>query len=284
MNTRHITLIVFSLATLLSPDSVVRAADLMPAAQLNAVVQKYCGSCHSDALMYGGLSVQHFDAAHSEPAVASMLVSKLTGGRTPAEINAAGSGPDAAAKILGLMKRGAMGAGGIGVPDEPTQLAFVETLAADAAGAGEWDSRWAENPATKSRTFTATIVRQLLSTKFADATDMYRLILTCNTATREGELRLAWANGVPDEGQPITVAVDGKALFTHKAEGGKKQGNGNNGPGATVLYPNADGAMTLPKQSLTIGNLFPEETVTFPFDQLRAGDRQNLSTCFAGER
>ena len=60
---------------------------------------------------------------------------------------------------------------------------------------------------------------------------MYRLILTCRIATHEGEIKLAWANGVPEEGREITVGVDGNASLTHRVEGGKKQGNGANGPG-----------------------------------------------------
>jgi hypothetical protein len=39
--------------------------------------------------MYGGLSVQHFDASHADPTVAAMLVSKLTNGHTPKDVEAA---------------------------------------------------------------------------------------------------------------------------------------------------------------------------------------------------
>lgn len=263
---------------LLSVASIARAAT-MPAAQENAVVQKYCGSCHNDALMYGGLSVQHFDAAHPEPSVASMLVSKLTSGHTPQEVIAAGEGANGDATILGLMKHGAMGAAGVGVPDEPTQLAFVRSLSAEAAGAEDWDARWAEDPATKSRALTANIVRALPSTKFAPASDMYRLMLTCREATHEGEIRLTWANGVPEEGQEITVSADGRA-FAHKVTGGKQQGNGAGGPGATILYPSADMNLKMPVRNLTISGLFPNETVVFPFDNLSQSVRRDLAACF----
>jgi hypothetical protein len=250
-----------------------KAAEIMPAARQNAVVQKYCGSCHSDALMFGGMSVEHFDAAHPEPSLASMLVSKLTSGRTPGEVNAATRGPDSAATIIGFLKGGAMGAAGNGVPDEPTQVALIKALSVEAAGAEEWEFR--ESPA-----LTAAIVRELPSTKFAGKTDMYRLILTCRAATHEGEIRLAWANGVPEEGQQIMIAVDGKAPFTHKVEGGKKQGNGAGGPGATVLYPNPGTNMAFPTQNLTISNLFPDETVVFPFGNLGQTVRRDLSACY----
>ena len=250
---------------------------IMPAAQQNAVVQKYCGSCHSDALMYGGLSVQHFDAAHSEPSLAAMLLSKITNGHTPKDVIAAAHGPDPDATILRLMKSSAMGAAGNGVPDEITQVAFAKALAAEAAGADQWGSRSSDKP----QTLTAAILREALSTKFPGLTDMYRLILTCRTATHEGEIKLAWANGVPEEGRQITVAVDGQSPVPHKVEGGKKQGNGANGPGATILYPNPTTKVPLPTKSLTISNLFPDETVVFPFSMLDPAVRQDLSSCFA---
>jgi hypothetical protein len=148
-------------------------------------------------------------------------------------------------------------------------------------GAEEWHLWWTDKPAAPSRTLTADIVRQLSSTKFTGKIDMYRLILTCRVDTHEGEIKLAWANGVPDEGQPITVAVDGARGFTHKVEGGKKQGNGANGPGATILYPDSAISLPLPEQNLTISNLFPGETVVFPFDDLSEGVRRDLSGCFS---
>jgi hypothetical protein len=262
-----------------------KVTGIMPAAQQNAVIGKYCASCHNDVLMYGGLSVQHFDAARPEPGVAAMLVSKLTAGQSPDAVKAALHGPDSQATILGFMKTGAMGAGGIGVPDETTQAALVKALSVEAAGAEEWDSRLTEKPPAESVELIASIVRQLPSTKFAGKTDMYRLIVTCRVATHEGEIKLAWANGVPEEGREMTVAVDGKAPFTHRIEGGKKQGNGTNGPGATVLYPNPQTNMPLPARSLTIKNVFPDETVVFPFENLSQTVRRDLSACFnAGDK
>jgi len=74
----------------------------MGAAQENAVVQKYCGSCHTDALMYGGLSVQHFDAARPDPTLTAMLLSKITNGHTPKDVSAADS-----AEVLKMMKASA---------------------------------------------------------------------------------------------------------------------------------------------------------------------------------
>jgi hypothetical protein len=38
--------------------------------------------CHDEAKLAGGLSLETFDAAHFDPGVAGMMVSKLEGGRT----------------------------------------------------------------------------------------------------------------------------------------------------------------------------------------------------------
>jgi hypothetical protein len=58
------------------------------------------------------------------------------------------------------------------------------------------------------------------------------------------------------------------------------------GPAAAVLYatrPNSGGAnlaMPLPARTLSVSNLFPDETVVFPFDTLTPTMRRELSTCF----
>jgi hypothetical protein len=260
--------------------AAVRGQEKMPAAQQNSVVQKYCGSCHSDALMSGGLSVEHFDAAHADPTVAAMLVSKLTNGHTPRDVNAAAQDSDADAAILRMMRASAMGAAGNGVPDDGTQVAFAKALSAEAAGAEEWNSSGETGRILTAAVVTAAIIREHASAKRAGVTDTYRLILTCRMATHEGEIQLAWANGVPDEGRQITVAADGKTPFTHIVDGGKKQGNGTHGPGATVLYPNEASKMALPAHSLSVANVFGEETVVFPFDNLSPTVRRDLSACF----
>jgi len=254
----------------------LQAADIMPYAQQNAVVKKQCASCHTDALMYGGLSLEHYDATHSDPSLSAMLVSKITNGYSPSEVNAATS-QALEGKMLALIKKGAITAGGP-LPDEKIQMALVRALSIEAAGAEEWHSNWTEDPQTHSRIFTATILRQLPSTKFPEGRiDMYRLIVACRIPSREGEIKLAWANGVPEEGREIIVEADGKTPFAHKIEGGKKQGNGANGPGATVLSPNTP----LPTHSLTIRNVFPDETVVFPFENLSETVRRDLTTCFS---
>jgi len=57
-----------------------RAAELMPPTRQNALVQQYCAVCHTDAAKNGGLSLEHYDAAQADPALAAMLLSKLRNG------------------------------------------------------------------------------------------------------------------------------------------------------------------------------------------------------------
>src|ERR1700704_5992169 len=96
------------------------AADDLSPAQQNALVQKYCAVCHTDAARNGGLSLEHFDAAQAAPSLAAMMVSKLTGGVSLETAKASASDPSAAALVARKMKGGAMGAAGIPIPDKAT--------------------------------------------------------------------------------------------------------------------------------------------------------------------
>jgi len=88
------------------------AAETMPPAQQNTLVQTYCAVCHTDAAKNGGLSLEHYDAAQANPALAAMLLSKL--------------------------RNSAMGAAGLGVPDSATRNAWVAATAAQAERAKDW--------------------------------------------------------------------------------------------------------------------------------------------------
>jgi len=76
----------------------------------------------------------------------------------------------------------------------------------------------------------------------------------------------------------MSVAVDDAAAIQHTVDGGRAQGNGNGGPGATVLK------IPLPTQSLTIRNLFAPGNVVFSFGQLDATARRDLAVCFTADR
>jgi hypothetical protein len=261
---------VFFVAACLCSSGVGQAAESMGPAQETAVVQKYCGSCHSDALMYGGLSVQHFDGAQPDPTLAAMLLSKITNGHTPKDVSAADS-----AEVIKMMKASAMGAGDQGVPDEETQVMFSRALALQSKGAYDWNVRWEKTGTSpEDRTLIISILREKPSVKYEGVTDSYRLIVSCRLGTREGEIKVAWANAAPAEGQMMSVAVDRADAFQHKVEGGRAQGNGNNGPGATVLK------VPLPTQSLTVSNLFGDGNFVFLFSALSQATRRDLAACF----
>ena len=207
--------------------------------------------------MNGGLSLEHFDAAHADPGEAAMMVGKLKGG--------------------------AMGAAGIPLPDKTTLDALQRALTAEAADAGMWTVKRTQNPKTQAQILTASVVRELPSAAYPDSPDLYRLKLTCRADTHDAEMQLAWSPAVPEQGRVMSAAVDGSAPATYKIEGLEKNGNGQagtSGPGAIVLSATQVGP--LPAQTLTIRNVFPGETVVFPFDELTQTDRQALSACFAG--
>lgn len=237
------------------------AAAAMSSAQVNATVQKYCGGCHSDAMMAGSMTLQHFDAAQVDPALAAMLLNKITNGHTPADVAKAD-----AKGILNLTKASAMGASG-SVPDEATQVGFAQALAQLSDGAYDWNVR------SNEETLTASLLKESYNAKW-QVTDSYRIVVSCQAAGRVGEIKISWANSVPAEGELMAVAVDGAAPFQHKVEGGREQGNGNNGPGANVLK------IPLPARSLSISNLFGPGNIEFSFGGLDEKVRRELSVCF----
>jgi hypothetical protein len=255
---------------------------LMPVAEQNRLIQTYCAVCHTDAAMNGLLSLQHFDAAHADPQVAAFLLSKLTSGLTPAQVLASHSDPTAAALVANRVKTGAMGAAGVPVPDKATQDALMTALAMESTGASGWTVEQGVDASVKGPVVRANLLREAASTEYPDTTDMYRLSLLCRADNHEGEMQLAWAAGVPKNGRVASIAVDGKAPFTYTVSGTEKMGNGTSGgsgPGAAVI---AKGGMPLPAQSVTVSNLFSDETVTFSFTGLDKTTRKSLAACFRG--
>ena len=228
------------------------AAVVLPAAQQNDLVRRYCTVCHTDASMNGGLSLEHFDAARPDPGDAAMVVSK--------------------------MKANAFGAAGLPPPDKATQDALIAALSSAAAGANEWTVSRRENVRTKAPMLMVSVVQGVPSTANQGEPDLYRLTLTCGADAREGEMLLAWSPNVPQNGRLLSAVADGKTPMTYKVEGTEKMGNGTagtSGPGSVLLR-----AMPLPSQTLTISNVFPDQRVVFPFSKLTSAARQALSTCF----
>ncbi|HJT86317.1 MAG TPA: hypothetical protein VJ732_00640 [Bryobacteraceae bacterium] len=253
MKTRLVAKIALSIAGIAtaaaqSNPGAAAKIGMLPAAQQNALVEKYCAVCHRDAHPNGRLSFEHFDAANADPGVAAIMAAKL--------------------------RTGALGASGQRLPDKATQDALLAALTAESAGAENWVLK-----RSGDQVLTASIVRQLPSTN-KDAhgePDLYRLQITCNAANGVGAMDLEWSPGEPKQGGLMLAAVDGKPAFQWKVEGKETMGNGQagtSGPGAAALR------VALPAGDLTVTGLFPDETVTFPFSNLDKKARRELSVCF----
>jgi hypothetical protein len=228
------------------------AAELMPPAKQNALVQKYCAVCHTDGAKNGGLSLEHYDAAQANPALAAMLLSKL--------------------------RNGAMGAAGLGIPDSATRDEWVAATAAQAERAKGWTVIRSEAAGSKASVVTASIVRDVAPRKRDTDAPVYRLTLACNNASHKGAIQLTWSPAAQTD-RTFSVSADGNAGIPNRLEGREeKMGNGTalaTGLAATILD------VPLPEKTLTITDLFPGETVVFPLGELDQVDRRQLAVCFA---
>jgi hypothetical protein len=280
--------VVLAVAVAGSLAAQARAAGLMPPAQQNALVEKYCAVCHTNAAKNGGLSLEHFDAAQAPPSLLAMLLSKLTGGVSLQTASEAPSNPSAAAFIDRKMRSGAMGAAGIPIPDKATIDRLIHAFAVESAGAMDWTVERSKDRAAGAPILTASILREMPSARNAAEAEVYRLIASCNSATGEGEVQLAWAP-IAQSGT-LTASVDGNAAVEYRVEGSEKMGNGSgvelHGLAALALAETKRGAardgLPLPAESLTIGALFPGQTVTFSFANLPTDARRELHACFQG--
>jgi hypothetical protein len=173
-----------------------------------------------------------------------------------------------------MMKASAMGAAGQGVPDEQTQVALSRALALQSRGADRWNVRWENTTGAQRRTLVTSISGESRSEKRDGTTHSYRLVVSCQAENKDGEIKIAWADPPAVEGQMISVNIDSAPAVQHRVDGGRAQGNGDNGPGATVLK------IPLPMQNLAISNLFGGDRVIFPFNELSSESRRDLSECF----
>ena len=227
------------------------AAEPMQPAQQNVLVRKYCAVCHTDAAKNGGLSLEHYDAAQANPALAAMLLSKL--------------------------RNGAMGAAGVGIPDPATRDAWVAATVKQAERSKDWTVIRAESTGSKAPILIASIVREVTPRKPDNDAPVYRLTLTCNIASHTREIQLAWSPE-PQTNRTFTVSVDGNLGIPHTLEG-REEKMGNGAPGTTGLAASMLNA-ALPEKSLTVTGLFPDETVVFPLGGLDPVDRRELAICF----
>ena len=213
----------------------------MPVERQTELVLRHCAVCHTDAARNGGLTLQHFDAAKMDPSLAAMLLSKLRGG--------------------------AMGAAGL-----PFAKADADGLEAAMVGASVKAQEWS---VTRGPVATAGIVRDV-TTKNPEQPSRYRLVVRCDPEVRKGELQLSWAPS-PRNGT-VRASVDGGVPMGYKVEGTEKMGNGSagiTGHAAVMLA-----GLPWPRKTLTVSDLFPGETVVFPFEQL-APDWPAFAACFA---
>ena len=263
------------------------AAELMPTSQQNALVQKYCAVCHTDAARNGGLSLQHFDAAQAPPSLTAMLLSKLTGGVLLKTAREADSNASAAAFVDKKMRSGAMGAAGIPIPDKATIDALIHAFSVASAGAMDWTVERSKLTAS-APILTASILREMPSATSTGEAEVYRLIASCNSTTQEGEMQLTWSP-IAQSGA-LAASVDGNPAAQYRVEGSEKMGNGSgvvlHGLAALALAETKRGAsrtgLPFPAESLTISDLFPGERVTFSFANLPEDARHEFKACFPG--
>lgn len=237
-------LLTLGFAAMFAP---LRAA--MPAAEQNALVKQYCAVCHTDASMNGGLSLQHYDAAKRDPALAAMILSKLNAG--------------------------AMGAAGNGVPDKASQEAWLASTKEQAAGAEEWFI------SRDDGVVSASTIRRVAPRR-SDVTDgpVYRIKVACNISSHIGEMQLTWSPQ-PQTGLVMTASADNDPMVEYSIEGKESMGNGTTvQTGHASLLLSEGGKLGFPNDSLTVRRLFPGETIAFPFSDLDEKTRAELSSCF----
>ncbi len=221
----------------------------MPASAQNKLVKQYCEVCHTDAVRNGGLSLESYDAAKPDPTLAAMILSKLNDG--------------------------AMGAAGNGVPDKAAQEAWLTATREQAVGAAEWFV------SREDGLVSASITREVPSRR-ADVSKrpIYRIKVACNTISGVGQMQLTWSPQA-QTGRTMTVSVDREAPVEYSLDGKESMGNGANvQSGHASLLLSDNGKAKLPNHSMTVRELFPGETVAFPFSDLDGKARTDLSACF----
>jgi hypothetical protein len=174
--------------------------------------------------------------------------------------------------ILSKLNSGAMGAAGNGVPDKVAQQAWLDSTREQAPGAREWFV------SREDGRVSAGIVREVPPRK-SGSTDfpVYRLTMVCSPSIGVGEMQLTWSPQ-PQTGRTMTASVDGNAPLEYKIEGQESMGNGG-----TVQTGHASvllSKLALANQTLTIRELFPGETVEFPFSELDPKARAEFRKCF----
>jgi hypothetical protein len=187
-----------------------------------------------------------------------MMLSKITSGTALATVHAAGHDAAAAGLLDKGLKKGAVNAAGLGVPPRLEVDELVTAFAARSAGASTWSVERAKHRSTGADIVTASIGRELPSAAESGRRDieaaMYRLVLTCNAAAREGAMQLAWSP-VPKRGT-LAIAIDNRPSTGYAVDGTERMGNGTSGTTgpAAFVFARFGGTQStriqLPKRSL----------------------------------
>ena len=250
-NTRILRVPVIACVAFAATASALAENEAFSVARQNALIHRYCAVCHTDSSRNGDLSLEHYDAGTSDPALAAMLLSKL--------------------------RNGAMGAAGLGIPDKATSDAWITATAAQAEGATQWSV--IRRTEAGSKVLRASIIREVASREPGTDAPVYRLTLVCNVSKRQGEMQLTWSPQ-PQTDRTFWVAVDGKPGTAHRLEGTEKMGNGTagmSGRAGTILN------VPLPQGTLTVKDLFPSEAVAFPVGELDQQVRRQLAASFSAD-
>jgi hypothetical protein len=242
--------------------------------------------CHSDAVRNGGLSLEHFDAAHVAPSLAAVMLSKITSGLSVETIRAAESNAEAKALVAKGMMGGAMMAAGIPPPAAVTMYGLIAGLTARTRAAHEWSVSAGEARSAGRQALTASVLREVPQPEEGHSA-MYRLVISCDALTRAGEIRLSWSP-IPTA-TTLVATVDQDPGVTYRVDGTEKMGNGLPGetpPASLVLYySNMRGGaptISLPRQRLRVSGVF-NDTVEFPFESLPPDVREATAPCFTGQ-
>jgi hypothetical protein len=261
----------------------VAAAQSLPVADQNALVKRHCAVCHSDVVRNGGLSLEHFDAAHVAPSLAAVMLSKITGGMSVETLRAAESNSEAKTLVVKGMMGGAMMAAGVPPPPAATMYALIAALTARIRSAHEWSVSAGETPSTGTQALAVSILREVRRPEEGQSA-MYRLVVSCDPPTRAGEIRLSWS---PMPAATTLIAtVDQSRGVSYRVEGTEKMGNGLPGetpPASVVLYESnmrgGTSIISLPRQTLRVTGVF-DDTVEFPFANLPPAVRRATAPCF----
>ncbi|MEX0618671.1 MAG: hypothetical protein WDZ76_12250 [Pseudohongiellaceae bacterium] len=254
-------------------------------ARQTEMMENYCVMCHLDRAKNGGLSLEHFDAATVSPALATMLVSKFTTGVPLEEILKPEKDAVSVEAIEAGKKMGApsvMGVAGLPLPTDSEINGFIMAMADRTRGAEQW------HVARNGDVVSADISRVTPLPVREGRRDLtYRLALTCDASSGEGEIMLSWSP-MPAHGT-LEAVVDGDSPIEFVLDQWESMANGDPGrsPPSSVMLAGSGmsdthTSLVMPQSTLEISGPLPTDTVAFSFRELAQSDQRLLSVCFAG--